>query len=72
EGRIQYDGNDIHTLDIGQTLALSSTIHQNVYLFDESIYDNICLHQSFTQEQLEYALQASGLSAFIHNLPEGI
>lgn len=72
EGRILYDGNDIHTLDIDQTLALSSTIHQNVYLFDESIYDNICLHQSFTQEQLEYALQASGLSAFIHNLSEGI
>ncbi len=71
EGDIQYDSESISVLNIDRVTALSSVIHQNVYMFDESIVDNICLHESFSEEELSSALFASGLSEFIEQIPNG-
>lgn len=35
---------------------MSSVIHQNVYMFDESIQNNICLHKQITPTALQKAL----------------
>lgn len=51
---------------------MSATIHQNVYIFNESIYDNICLHCQYTDEQLKKALEISGVSSFINQMPNGL
>lgn len=71
EGDIQYDSESISVLNIDKITAMSSVIHQNVYMFDESIVDNICLHESFSEEELSSALFASGLSEFIAQIPNG-
>lgn len=71
EGDIQYDSESISVLNIDRVTALSSVIHQNVYMFDESIFDNICLHESFSEEELSSALFASGLSEFVEQIPNG-
>lgn len=44
-------------------------IHQNIYLFNETIYDNICLHETYSSNQINYVLKQSGLSQFINQLP---
>jgi len=51
---------------------LSSVIHQNVYMFDESILDNICLHEDYSKEELQSALSDSGLLHFIEQVPNGL
>ena len=51
---------------------LSSVIHQNIYLFDETIYDNICLHQEYSKERVEQAVEESGLTGFLSELPDGL
>ncbi|WP_347105402.1 ABC transporter ATP-binding protein [Mediterraneibacter gnavus] len=71
EGDIRYDSESISALNMDKITALSSVIHQNVFMFDESIFDNICLHESFTEEELSDALFASGLLEFIEQIPNG-
>ena len=64
-GRIAYDGVDLHQLDMEKLSELSATIHQNIYLFDETIRDNICLHQDYSEEALQRALRISGVDLFL-------
>ena len=51
---------------------LSSIIHQNIYMFDETIQDNICLHEDYPQEMIDKVVMESGLYEFISELPEGL
>ena len=71
-GQIRYDSADLKELDYDGIVGLSSTIHQGVYMFNESIYDNICLHREYSDVELEKALDISGVSGFVHGLPEGL
>ncbi|MED9946734.1 MAG: ABC transporter ATP-binding protein, partial [Peptacetobacter hiranonis] len=45
---------------------------QNIYMFNETIYDNICLHENYIDETIDKALIESGLSEFISEIPEGL
>lgn len=65
DGRISYDGVDIRELDIEKLNEMSSVIHQNVYMFDESIRNNICLHKQVTPQVLNKALDMSGVTMFL-------
>lgn len=53
-------------------VQLSSIIHQNIYMFNESVYDNICLHEDYSKESIDKAVKASGLNDVIEKLPEGL
>lgn len=64
-GEITYDGTDIRELNIDILNEMSSVIHQNVYMFDESIEDNICLHKTHKQVDLQKALTMSGVEIFL-------
>lgn len=67
EGEIYYDHTKLS--QINNISQLSSLIHQNIYLFNETIYDNICLHETYSSNQINYVLKQSGLSQFINQLP---
>lgn len=67
EGEIYYDHTKLS--QINNISHLSSLIHQNIYLFNETIYDNICLHETYSSNQINYVLKQSGLSQFINQLP---
>ena len=41
-------------------------------MFDETIYDNICLHEHYPEEQVEKVIADSGLIEFISELPTGL
>lgn len=65
QGEVQYDNVDMQLLDIEKLNEMSSVIHQNVYMFDESIRDNICLHKKIEDQDLEKALEMSGVELFL-------
>lgn len=71
-GEILYDNTELHRTDPDTVAQLSSTIHQNIYMFDESIYDNICLHEDYPGEMIKKATDESGLTEFLSGLPEGL
>lgn len=71
-GKILYDNTDLNVLNENDIVQLSSIIHQNIYMFNESVYDNICLHEDYSKESIDKAVKASGLNDVIEKLPEGL
>ncbi|MBD5639244.1 ABC transporter ATP-binding protein [Clostridium botulinum] len=71
-GDIKFDGNSIKNLDIEQLNKMISIIHQNVYMFDKSIKDNICLYKEFSKEQINNVLNLSGANKFIQETTNGL
>ena len=71
EGDILYDGVEISKLDNGRLRRLITVIHQNTYIFNDTVRYNICLDEEFTQSKLNAALKQSGVDKFIHMIPGG-
>ncbi|MTL24102.1 ATP-binding cassette domain-containing protein, partial [Turicibacter sanguinis] len=72
EGQILVDGQDVkNPIPLSMT-ELASMIHQNIYLFDKTIADNIFLDQTFADIQIKRALTQSGVTKFIKLLPEAL
>ena len=71
-GTIKYDNRELDLLDRNDVAQLSSIIHQNIYMFDETIHDNICLHEDYPKEMIDNVVIESGLAEFISELPEGL
>lgn len=72
EGSITLDGINIKQLDPERLQQMTATIHQNVYMFDTDIKQNICLHEEFSEEVMETALHTSGVHKFVEKMPSGL
>lgn len=71
-GNILFDGADIQSLDVQKLRRMVSVIHQNVYMFSGSIKDNILLQRSCSDNELQTALEQSGVSLFLKDMPDGL
>lgn len=72
KGSILYDGQELQTLNLNMLAGLSAVIHQNVYLFHDSIRENILLHEEFTEQELALAIENSGVSMFLPEKEGGL
>ncbi|NNG67633.1 ABC transporter ATP-binding protein [Caldanaerobacter subterraneus] len=71
EGRILIDGIDIRNIKTEDLYNnLISVIHQNVFMFDTSIKNNITLFKEYDEKVIERAISLSGLKEFIEKLPD--
>lgn len=71
-GSICIDGKELHELDMNKVLTLMSVIHQDVYMFDETIKDNIDLHDAYSKDEWKRALSASGVDRFLEQTEKGL
>jgi ABC-type multidrug transport system fused ATPase/permease subunit len=71
-GEISYDGSNLRDMKIEKIQSVASVIHQNIYMFDDSIQQNICLYDTPEEEDMEEVLQTSGISKFLDHMPNGI
>lgn len=72
EGTISYDGLELNQLDIARLQQMVSTIHQNVYMFDTDILQNVCLDEDFPEDALQSAIQMSGMHKFLQHQAQGL
>jgi ATP-binding cassette subfamily C protein len=71
-GQIKCDGISIHE-NIKSWQSIIGYVPQSVYLFDESILKNIIFNQDkFDENQINNAINKSGLTEWIEELPDGI
>ena len=72
KGSILVDGVDIRSYDLGYLRAKVATVLQDVFLFSDTIANNISLyHPNITKEQMLQAAEQVGAKAFIDKLPGG-
>lgn len=66
-GNIRIDGIDNRDIKASSLYNIISIIHQNVFMFDSSIKDNITLFGSYSDDELNRAVKLSGLEEVIEN-----
>lgn len=71
-GNILFDKVNSRDIDPDSLNRQIACIEQNVYLFNSTIRDNITLGHSFTDKELQKALQGSALLNDLKNLPNGL
>jgi ATP-binding cassette subfamily B protein len=72
KGSILVDGVDIRNYDLGFLRAKVATVLQDVFLFSDTIANNISLyHPDITKKQMLQAAEQVGARAFIDKLPGG-
>ena len=73
EGHITIDGNPIHTIPLEAWHSRISWVPQHPYLFNASLRENILLARpEASAEEMEIALEKTGLTAFVGTLPDGL
>lgn len=70
-GDICYDGVALANTDSEAVCKIAAVIHQDVFLFDDTIRNNICLFDEFTEEEFDRAVRLSGVCKFMNQLAEG-
>lgn len=71
-GQICYDGTELKQLDNGQLKKLVTVIHQNTFIFNDTIRYNICLGEDFSEEELNRAIKFSGIELFLPSIVGGL
>lgn len=70
-GSITVDGADIREVPLADLREEIQTIQQDVFLFRDTIEENIRLGADITQEQIEAAAKAVQAHRFVTAMPEG-
>lgn len=69
KGKITIDGINYLDYELSTLRSQMSAVLQDVFLFSDSIYNNITLHQDVPLERVRTLAQKIGVDRFIENLP---
>ena len=64
-GNIHYNNTELREISIDSLFEVSSFVEQNVFVFDDSIINNITMYSNIEDELLEEAINKSGLTTLI-------
>lgn len=64
-GSICYDETELREINSSDLYEIVSVVQQNVFIFNASIRDNITMFSDFSDEEIQQAIQMSGLSKLI-------
>lgn len=72
KGNIKIDGYDLKDVKKEDYFSLVANIEQQVFIFEDTIKNNITLYKEYSDKDIEAAINSAGLSDFIHNLSNGL
>ena len=72
QGELKIDGVDINEVKLKSLRSLYGLVSQDIFLFNDTIRGNLCLGQSFSDEEIYEALNVAYATEFVDKLPEGI
>lgn len=64
-GEILVDDAELCSLSIESLYKLFSVIQQNVFIFDDTVKNNITMFSAFSDEEVQFAVKKAGLKEFI-------
>lgn len=68
QGKVLLNEVDIATIPLNEYRSMISVVSQQIYLFNDTIYNNICLYKKITEEEVWQALADSGLKEFVEEV----
>ncbi len=71
-GSILIDGDDIQEIESNSYCQLVSSMEQDSFIFDETLRDNICLYGTYSEAEIEDAIEKAGLTPVVKRLPQGL
>lgn len=71
-GEILYDGTELRDIAPENLRKLATVIHQNTFIFNDTIRFNICLGEDFPEDALQRALSLSGVDRFLPSISGGL
>lgn len=72
EGEISYGGVSLRNIDETTFNEGTALILQDVFLFESTVRENICLFKEYSEQEIDRAVRLSGLTALIEKLPDGL
>ena len=70
-GNIYYNNTELREISIDSLFEVSSFVEQNVFVFDDSIINNITMYSNIEDELLKEAIDKSGLATLIEEKGHG-
>jgi subfamily B ATP-binding cassette protein MsbA len=71
-GSITVDGTPIKEIELKSLRNLFGLVSQDIFLFHDSIKNNLCLDGTFSDEELEQSLNVAYAKDFVEGLDQGI
>lgn len=71
-GKIKFDDIDLKNIKSEDLYSLISVIHQNVFLFDDTIRNNITLFKNYEENHIKKCMENSGLGHFYEKLDDHV
>lgn len=72
KGEILIDGKEIRSMAEEGVRQQCALIPQNVFMFDDTLYNNITLYRDYSMEEVENVVRMAGLTNMVSQLKEGL
>ena len=72
QGIIRIDGQSLAAITRESYYERLANVEQQVFLFEDSLRNNLTLFKPYSQETLMEAIRGAGLSSFLASLPDGL
>ena len=72
DGQITLDEKDIKNITKETYFHHLANIEQHVFIFEDTVKNNLCLYKEYTDEEIRLAIKRAGLNDFIENHPDGL
>lgn len=72
KGAIYIDDNNLMDITKESYFKNISNVEQQVFLFEDTLRNNITLYKEYTEEEINDVIDKSGLKEFVEGLPKGL
>lgn len=72
DGQILIDGVDIREYSLSSTRKIFGLVSQDIFLFNDTIRENLCTGEEHSEEELRQALETSYAWEFVKDMPQGL
>lgn len=71
-GRVLLGNRDIKSIPDKELYSAVNYMQQEVFLFDDTIRNNITLYKDYSPEKIQYAIESAGLKDYVEGLEDGL
>ena len=72
KGKLTIDGIPLQDIKKEDYFSLIANVEQQVFIFEDTLLNNITLYKNYSEEEIQEAIKVAGLTEFVQGLPEGL